>query len=133
QDRDPDRGTAAGAGRPGRRRAGRRPAPPPRRPVCGRHNSDEGQAVSYSILIRTPESTYPVEIGGGILDRIGEYAPRLGLGRAVAVATDTTVAPLHGGRVQAALRAAGFAPFLVPMPAGEAHKGWPALDGYIRG
>jgi len=89
--------------------------------------------VSRTILIRTPESTYPVIIGTHILEEAGELATTLGLHPHVAIATDSHVVHLHAERVQSALKAHGFQPALVTMPAGEAHKGWAALDLFISG
>jgi 3-dehydroquinate synthase len=88
--------------------------------------------VSRSILIRTPETTYPVRIGAGLW-RDAESLRRLGLGDRLVIATDSNVGPRHAARVAGALEAAGFQPHVVTMPAGEAHKGWASLDLFISG
>ena len=89
--------------------------------------------MSTVIWVQEPPPAYPVHIGTGILAEIAALAGTLGLGRRVAVATDSRVGPLHAPRVEAALRAGGLEPVRVEMPAGEPHKGWAALDGFIAG
>ncbi len=86
-----------------------------------------------TLMIHSPEGTYPVSVGDHLLADLGATARQLGLGGRVVVATDSTVARLHGAAMVTALQEAGFAASLVAMPAGEAHKGWAALDGFIRG
>ena len=93
----------------------------------------EEVAMTRTIEVRTPELTYPILIGDRVLDEVGAFTANLRLGKHVAIATDSTVAPLHGQRIRGALEAAGYTVALVAMPAGEQHKGWAALDGYIRG
>lgn len=66
--------------------------------------------------------SYPIHIGAGLLDRVGELiAPALAGGRALVVA-DATVARLHGARLLAALAAAGIDAALASFPAGEPSK-----------
>lgn len=89
--------------------------------------------MDQTLTVHTPDGSYPVIIGAGALGRVGDTAQGLGLGQRVVVATDTTVGPLHGTTALRALAGAGFHPRLVTMPAGEAHKGWAALDGFIAG
>jgi 3-dehydroquinate synthase len=68
------------------------------------------------------ERGYPIHIGAGLLDRAGELLrPHLPGGRVLVVA-DATVAGLHGGRLLAALAAAGFTATMAPFPAGEPSK-----------
>lgn len=89
--------------------------------------------MTPTLTVHTPDGTYAVHIGRGLLADLGAMAHELGLGGRVVVATDRTVATLHGAAVLAALHAAGFDATLVAMAAGEAHKGWAALDGFIAG
>lgn len=88
--------------------------------------------MSRTILIRTPDTTYPVRIGTGLW-RDAESLRRLGLGDRLAIATDSNVGPRHAERIAEALEGEGFHPHLVTMPAGEAHKGWASLDLFISG
>ena len=59
----------------------------------------------------------------GILDRVGRTRARRGTqaGRA-ALITDSNVAKLYAPRVAASLKAAGFDPVIIEIPAGEASK-----------
>ncbi len=80
------------------------------------------QAVLGQYRVSGMGEPYRVRIGTGILDRAGALlAEAVSPGRVLVVA-DTATAPLYGGTVLASLRAAGFAPELATLPAGEAHK-----------
>ncbi|MEI6341022.1 MAG: 3-dehydroquinate synthase [Verrucomicrobiota bacterium] len=70
------------------------------------------------------ERSYKILVGGSLLDRLGRECARLGMGRRCAVITDSNVGPLHGARAMESLRAAGFDPVLVTIPAGERSKRW---------
>lgn len=74
-----------------------------------------------------------VAIGEGLLDRAGELlAPVLPPRRAVVVVTDANLARTrHPARLAAALAGAGVAARQVVLPAGEASKSWPALQGLV--
>ena len=67
-------------------------------------------------------STYPVHIGGGLLDRAGELIAEATPSRRCAVVTDSTVGPLYAGRVCRSLEASGFTPLVYTFPAGERNK-----------
>lgn len=75
-----------------------------------------------AIHVASPEGTYPILIGGGLLDRLGELAATWGLGRRVVLVTDLNVAPLYGERVLDLLEEGGFQASIAAMPAGEANK-----------
>jgi 3-dehydroquinate synthase len=66
---------------------------------------------------------HPVHVGAGILDRVGELSRDAGIkpGRA-ALISDSNVAKIYGGRVEASLEAVGFEPFIIEIPAGEGSK-----------
>ena len=68
-------------------------------------------------------NSHPVHVGCGILDRVGEFAHDAGLkpGRA-ALITDSNVASLYASRASTSLKAAGFDPVVIEIPAGEASK-----------
>lgn len=67
---------------------------------------------------------YPVWCGAGALDALAAIVRAAAPAHRYALVTDTTVGPLHGARVAAALAdAAGGRPaVVVTLPAGEAHK-----------
>lgn len=74
-----------------------------------------------SVTIRT-SAPYAVEIGAGLLARLGETARQCWKGPRAAVITDSNVAPLYLQRSRAYLEAAGFQVVSYTFPAGEASK-----------
>lgn len=68
------------------------------------------------------ERSYPIHIGSGNLDSIGEACETAGLKGRCLIVTDENVAPLYAGRVLQCLEKAGFKPALEVLPAGETTK-----------
>ncbi|MGP8199375.1 MAG: 3-dehydroquinate synthase [Limisphaerales bacterium] len=66
--------------------------------------------------------SYPIFIGSSLLPRLGQHCAKLGLGRRCAVISDTNVARCYAKPAMASLRAAGFEPVLITVPAGETSK-----------
>ncbi len=86
---------------------------------------DEGDIDRVHVALGA--RSYDVEIGEGLLSRIGaRIAPLLHRPR-VAIITDETVAGLHLATLQAALDCAGIAHAALALPAGEATKSWQGL------
>ena len=81
------------------------------------------------VLLRVElgERSYPIHIGGGLLDRAAAYEPHV-KGRRAALVTNATVAALYAQRVEAALAAAGASTLRIVVPDGEAFKNWQTLD-----
>ncbi|XHR30330.1 MAG: 3-dehydroquinate synthase [Chthoniobacteraceae bacterium] len=81
-----------------------------------------------STIVPVPlgERAYNVLIGETILPQLGEkIAAEPGLeklGKRCAVITDSHVAPLYSGPTLASLKAAGYEPTLITVPAGETSK-----------
>ncbi len=73
-------------------------------------------------IARYKGGEYPVRIGKGLLDRIGETAAGLVAGRTAFVATDETVGALYLDRATVSLERAGFRTASFSVPAGEASK-----------
>ncbi|MGN1472730.1 MAG: 3-dehydroquinate synthase [Eubacteriales bacterium] len=65
---------------------------------------------------------YCVTVDEGLLDRVGEYAGRLGGAASAAVVSDDHVFPLYGERVCTSLAHAGFSVSRFVFPHGEKHK-----------
>jgi 3-dehydroquinate synthase len=74
------------------------------------------------VKVDLAERSYPILIGEGVLDRVGAECLKLGLGQRCAIITDTNVAPRFGAAAVKSLKAAGFDPTLVTVPAGEPAK-----------
>ena len=68
-------------------------------------------------------NSHSVQVGAGLLDRLGELAREAGIlpGRA-AIVTDSNVAPLYGERARDSVVKAGFHAAMIEVPAGEASK-----------
>ena len=73
------------------------------------------------------DRSYPIHIGGGLLQRADLILPAIGRKKAVIV-TNTTVAPLYLARLTATLESAGVAASAVILPDGEEFKDWPTLN-----
>jgi len=71
-----------------------------------------------------PGGEYPIHVGNGLLARAGDLLRAVGVpeGGRIAVVSNSVVAPLYGAQVEAALRSAGFQPFVCSMLDGEQHK-----------
>ncbi len=66
--------------------------------------------------------SYDIKIGPALLSRLGAECARLKLGQRCAVITDRNIAPLYSDAALKSLRAAGFEPTLITVPAGETAK-----------
>jgi 3-dehydroquinate synthase len=77
-----------------------------------------------TVSVPLGDRAYRVCIGKDLLPQLGPLARELGaaLGRRCAVITDSNVAPLYAEPVLASLKAAGYEPTLLTVPAGEASK-----------
>lgn len=72
--------------------------------------------------------SYDIEIGTGLLARVGRECARLALSRRCTIISDRNVAPRYSKAVQDALAEAGFAATLVTIPAGETAKSLRTLE-----
>lgn len=72
--------------------------------------------------VRTPSGSYPIRLGAGMLNRIGEYLPRTEFATRCAVVTNPTVGKLYASRLLDSLRSGGFDPIVVEIPDGEQYK-----------
>ncbi|HZM06429.1 MAG TPA: 3-dehydroquinate synthase [Candidatus Saccharimonadales bacterium] len=66
--------------------------------------------------------SYPIFIGDDLLKRAGKHCAKLRLGVRCAVITDKNVASRYAQKALVALRASGFEPVLITVPAGENSK-----------
>ena len=74
------------------------------------------------LTVEAPSRRYPVVVGWGALDRLGELLREAGLEGAAYVVSDSEVLPRHGDRALLSLREAGFEADAFAIPAGEANK-----------
>jgi 3-dehydroquinate synthase len=75
-------------------------------------------------VVKVPlgDRSYSIQIGNGLLPRLGHQCRRLALARRCAVISDAHVAPVYADAVLRSLREAGFEPALIQVPAGESAK-----------
>ncbi|KVE30381.1 3-dehydroquinate synthase [Burkholderia singularis] len=73
------------------------------------------------------ERAYPIHIGTGLIGHTELYAPHLA-GSSVTIVTNTTVDPLYGDTLRAALAPLGKRVSSVVLPDGEAYKNWETLN-----
>ena len=75
-----------------------------------------------SVDVQLGTRSYRIEVGRDLLKRLGPACRDLKTGRRCAVVTDSNTAPLYGEKALESLRAAGFEPLLLTIPAGEKSK-----------
>ncbi len=74
------------------------------------------------VKVKLAERSYSILVGKGLLSRLGEQCKKLKLGQRCAIISDRNVAPRFGKAVEKNLRAAGFEPISIIVPAGETAK-----------
>lgn len=80
-----------------------------------------------TLTVALGERSYPIHIGGGLLEMGELVAPHLKHKKAVVV-TNTTVAPLYLDRLLATLGRVGVTALPVVLPDGEQYKTWETLN-----
>jgi len=83
--------------------------------------------MSTTLEVALGERSYPIHIGGGLLDDAALFAPHV-RGRTAAIVTNPTVARLYRERLSATLARAGARVLAIELPDGEAFKNWETLD-----
>lgn len=75
-----------------------------------------------SVSVSLGQRSYSIEIGCGLISRLGVQCAQLGFSGKCAIISDTNVAPLYGSAAEKSLREAGFEPVTVIVKAGETAK-----------
>lgn len=88
-------------------------------------NADKVNTEPIAVHVSTPGGDYPIHIGAGRLDHLGDTVPADA--SAIALVTTTVVGPLYGQRARTALEGSGKRVIYVELPDGEAHKNWETL------
>jgi len=83
-----------------------------------RSNIDEDIACE----VKTATQSYPVFVGYGLLDKLGEKIKQTGLSGVVTIISDETVFSLYGSKVEGILKNAGFTVNSFIVPPGEETK-----------
>ena len=80
-----------------------------------------------TVTVSLGQRSYPIELGEGLLSRVGEFMKARGIGGRVAVVSNPVVAGLYAEEIRDSLRDAGYDNALVLIPEGEAHKNTASL------
>jgi len=94
--------------------------------LCSARNDIDKDVACW---VRTATQSYPVFLGYGLLDKLGEKIEELGLSGRVVIISDETVASIYGRKVEEALRDAGFTVNSFAVSPGEESKN---IDSAIR-
>ena len=81
----------------------------------------------HSLRVELGSRSYPIHIGGGLIDR-GDLVVGCLRQKRVVIVTNDVVGPLYLERLQTALTAVGVESRAVVLPDGEAHKDWDSLN-----
>jgi 3-dehydroquinate synthase len=82
---------------------------------------------TITVNVELGERAYPIHIGAGLIGRTQLFAPHI-KGASVAIVTNSTIDPLYGDQLRAALEPLGKKVTTVVLPDGEAHKNWETLN-----
>jgi len=74
------------------------------------------------VKVPLADRSYDIQVGPGMIDRLGAACRRLDLGRRCAVISDHTVASLYETAIVDSLRKANFDPVVMRVPPGEKSK-----------
>lgn len=84
-------------------------------------------SAMITVNVELGDRAYPIHIGAGLIGRTELYAPHIA-GSSVAIVTNTTVDPLYGDALRAALAPLGKKVTTIVLPDGEAHKNLETLN-----
>ncbi len=76
----------------------------------------------YDVLVNLGERSYGIDVGAGVLDRLGGLCGEVGLKGKVLVITDENVGEHYAHITRKSLETAGFTTSLATLPAGEQTK-----------
>jgi shikimate kinase/3-dehydroquinate synthase len=86
------------------------------------HSSKKIAEADIACMVETETASYPVFVGWGILDKLGEKMKQAGLSGTANIISDEIVFSIYGARVKKTLEKAGFAVNCCVVPPGEASK-----------
>jgi len=92
-------------------------------PSRGRESTSRPKAGSgIACVVETATQSYPVLVGYGFLDKLGDKMIETALSDTAIIISDENVFPLYGSQVVGALKAVGFAVHHLVLPPGEETK-----------
>ncbi|MBA7507094.1 3-dehydroquinate synthase [subsurface metagenome] len=89
---------------------------------CEKAKAGNDVAEDAACWVETATQKYPIFVGYGLLDRLGEKLKKVSSSQVAIVISDENVFHLYGGRVEKILRNAGFAVNSFVVPPGEETK-----------
>jgi 3-dehydroquinate synthase len=101
------------------------PARPHINPLPSRDRQKGSEAKpddDIACVVETESQRYPVFVGYGLLDKLGEKMKEAGLSGTTIIISDRNVFTIYGGKVEEVLNDAGFAVNSFVVPAGEETK-----------
>ena len=84
-----------------------------------------------TVKVALGERSYPILIGGGLLETLGSRIAAIRPNARCAIVSDENVAALHGGTAMRSLSDAGFDPLLITVAAGEGSKSLAVLEDVL--
>ena len=91
--------------------------------VNNKHQGSKKSAeADLACTVETETASYPVFVGWGILDKLGEKMKQAGLSGTASIISDEIVFSIYGARVKKTLEKAGFTVNCYAVPPGEASK-----------
>jgi 3-dehydroquinate synthase len=97
-----------------------------------RNNNKKAQSridKDVACMVKTETQSYPIFVGYGLLDRLGEKMKQAALSGTATIISDENVFSICGNKVEGILRDAGFAVNSIVVPPGEETK---SMDSAIR-
>jgi len=91
-------------------------------PSNDKEKAQSGIDKDIACLVETATQNYPVFVGYGLLDRLGEKMKKAALSGTVTIISDENVFSLYGSKVEGILKDAGFAVNSFVVPPGEKTK-----------
>ena len=85
----------------------------------------------YDVHVNLADRGYPIHIGEGLLDEVGQWASRIGLTGRCLLITDQHTQALFAERVTQSLKAAGVTVSIAVVPAGESSKSIEQLSNLL--
>jgi 3-dehydroquinate synthase len=86
------------------------------------------QSEPIKVPVALGARSYDIVIGRGLVASLGDRIKALRSGARVAILSDETVARLHGGAVEAALKSAAVESARIVVPAGEGSKNYATFE-----
>lgn len=81
-----------------------------------------------TVTVNLGQRSYPIELGEGLLARVGELMKAQGIGGRVGIVSNAAVADHYAEEVRESLLDAGYETALVLIPEGESHKNTASLE-----